>query len=513
MSITHEQTNGNSIQALPSQVEVAVIGAGFSGLATARTLLRAGFDDIVVLERGTDVGGTWRDNDYPGCACDVPSHLYSFSFAPNPEWSSTFSGQPEIQDYIRRVARDEGLLPLVRFGAAVENAAWDEDDRRWTIETARGTLTARHLIAAGGPLSAPAIPEVPGLGSFPGKLMHSAAWDHDHDLSGERVAVIGTGASAIQFVPAIRPEVSRLHLFQRTAPWVMPRPDRQLTRVERRLYRRFPVLQHAMRNAISWAREAFALPMLHPSLARLVRLHGLRHLRKQIPDPALREKVTPDYLPGCKRILISNDYLPSLAKPNVEVIAAGLAEVRGSTVVGADGSEREVDTIIFGTGFHVTDLPIADRIHGRGGRTLADYWDGSLRAHRGTTVAGFPNLFFVLGPNTGTGHTSVLLMAEAQAAYVARALRHLRSQGHGTVEVTPEAEARWNDELQRRMRGTVWTSGGCQSWYLDRNGRNTTLWPDFGFRFRQAVRRFDPAEHSFTPAAVPALPQPEPAAA
>jgi cation diffusion facilitator CzcD-associated flavoprotein CzcO len=481
------------------ETEIAIIGSGFSGLAMAARLKRAGHRDFLILERARDVGGTWRENSYPGCRCDVPSHVYSFSFAPNPEWSATFSPQREIWDYLRKVADDEQFTEHVRFGCELERASWDAEAERWLLQTSSGPISARVLIAGAGPLHEPKLPQIPGLRDFAGTIFHSATWDHEHELDGERVAVIGTGASSIQFVPQIQPKVSKLHLFQRTPPWVMPRRQRPITRLERALYRRFPALQRAMRSAIYWARESFALPMLRVALAPMLRRVGEAHMARAVPDPELRAKLTPDYLPGCKRILVSNDYLPSLAQPNVEVVCDGIEEIRGRTVVSTDGSEREVDTIILGTGFHVLDMPIAERICDGAGRSLAEHWDGSPRAHRGTMVAGFPNLFFLLGPNTGLGHNSVVYMAEAQADYISRALRHMRAHGLETVEVSAEAQGLWNAEIEERMEGTVWLEGGCSSWYLDRNGLNTSLWPDFSFKFARALRRFDPAEHVLAP--------------
>jgi cation diffusion facilitator CzcD-associated flavoprotein CzcO len=495
-TITADRTRPPEVLAT-AELDIAVIGSGFSGLAMAVRLLEAGMRDFVVLERGADVGGTWRDNSYPGCACDVPSHLYSLSFAPNPEWSSTFSPQREIHDYLRSVAASHGVLPHVRFGCNLEGADWDEAEQRWFLRTSSGPLSVRVLIIAAGPLSEPAVPHLDGLERFEGKTFHSAAWDHDHDLTGERVAVIGTGASAIQFVPRIQPRVERLHVFQRTAPWVLPRRARRLSRFERALYRRMPAAQRVMRAGIYWARELYAIPLLRASLAPLTRRLGRSYLRRQVRDPKLRRKLTPGYAPGCKRILISNDYLPSLANPNVEVVTDGIAEVRERSIVTADGQEREVDTIIFGTGFRVTDFPIAERVRGRAARRLADVWQGSPRAHRGTAVAGFPNMFFLLGPNTGLGHTSVVVMAEAQAGYVIEALRDMRVRAAGTLEVRPQAQQRWNAELQKAMRGTVWTAGGCASWYIDRTGANTTLWPGYTFRFRRLVRRFDAESYVF----------------
>ncbi|MHB8509281.1 MAG: flavin-containing monooxygenase [Candidatus Dormibacteria bacterium] len=481
--------------ALPSATEIVVIGTGFSGLAMAARLVREGWRELVVLERGAEVGGTWRDNTYPGCACDVPSHLYSFSFAPNPNWSSTYSAGPEIKAYLQRVARDHGVLPFVRFNCHFKEGTWDATSQAWRIETSDGPILARYLIVASGALSEPSIPDLQGFNRFRGVSFHSATWDHDFDLTGKRVAVIGTGASAIQFVPAIQPRVARLDLFQRTPPWIIPRSARPVTRFERAVYRAFPVTQRLTRAAIFAARESIAVLFLHARLAPLIRLLAEAHLRRQIRDPALRRKLTPTYDPGCKRILISNDYLPALKQSNVEVITDGIAEVREHSIVTRDGVEREVDAIIFGTGFHVTDWPLAEHLRGRDGRTMAEAAGGSLQAFRGTCVPGFPNLFFLLGPNTGLGHTSVVLMAEAQVDYVMRALDHLRSAGGGTLEVRPGANRAWNHMVQKRMRGTVWTSGGCSSWYIDRNGLNTTLWPDFTFRFQRQMRSFDPSEY------------------
>jgi cation diffusion facilitator CzcD-associated flavoprotein CzcO len=491
-----------SLQGLPAETEVAIVGAGFSGIAMGAKLRRAGRGDYVVLEKGSDVGGTWRDNDYPGCACDVPSHVYSFSFAPNPNWSSTFSPQSEIHDYLRDVARREGVIARTRFGCEVEEARWDEAEQRWIVRTPEGELRARALVAAAGPFSEPVVPDVPGLESFRGTVFHSSDWNHDHDLTGDRVAVVGTGASSIQFVPQIQPRVSRLHLFQRTAPWITPKRARRVTEAEQRLYRAAPAAQRLMRWAIATARETFAIPMLKARRAELIRGVALRHLRSQVADPELRRKLKPDYAPGCKRILISNDYYPALQQPNVEVLAEGVVEVREGSVVGSDGSEREVDTIIFGTGFNVTEPPVAQRVIGRDGRSLADRWSAEgMQAHRGTTVAGYPNLFFLLGPNTGLGHNSVMLMAEAQADYALQAIERLDMEAIGALEPRPEAQEHWNAAVQRLSEGTVWTSGGCASWYLDRHGRNATIWPHFSITFRRALRTFRSHEYAFEPTA------------
>jgi cation diffusion facilitator CzcD-associated flavoprotein CzcO len=493
-------------------VKVAVIGSGFAGLGMAIRLKQMGISDFVVLERAGEVGGTWRDNTYPGAACDVPSHLYSFSFAPNPDWSSSFSPQAEIQDYLRRTTDDFGIRPHLRLGAEVRHARWDDARERWHIDTtapgARGVpekdvYDAQFLVSATGALSDPSLPDLPGLDRFAGTTFHSARWRHDHDLSGERVAVIGTGASAIQFVPQIQPRVGQLSVFQRTPPWIVPRWDRRFTRPERWMFRHLPVTQRLARTGIYWSREAYVFGFaFDPRLMKTAELVARAHLRRQVPDPELRARLTPDYTIGCKRILISNDYLPALSQPNVDLVTTGITEVRERSIVTADGRERPVDTIIFGTGFHVTDMPIASRLAGRDGVVLADHWREGAHAHRGTTTAGFPNLFMLVGPNTGLGHTSQVFMIESQINYVADALRSADARGAATVEVRPAAEAAWNARVQADMEGTVWTSGQCASWYLDAAGRNTTLWPSFTFRFRRETRRFDPAAYHFGPPAV-----------
>jgi cation diffusion facilitator CzcD-associated flavoprotein CzcO len=475
---------------------VAIVGTGFAGLGMAIRLKQEGEDDFVLLERAGDIGGTWRDNTYPGCRCDVPSHLYSFSFAPNPNWSSTFSPQGEILDYLKDCAEHFGVLPHVCFETELESAEWDGDEGLWRIETSTGPMTANFLVAAQGPLSEPALPDVPGLEDFEGTAFHSARWDHDHDLTGERVAVVGTGASAIQFVPEIQPKVGKLHVFQRTAPWVIPHRNRPLTGWERALYRLFPPAQRAMRAGIYWARELFVLLYRHRPVNRLLEQLPLRHMHSQIKDRELRRKLMPGYSMGCKRILPTDEWYPALAQPNVEVVTGGVTEVRPHSVVAEDGTEREVDTIIFGTGFHVTDVPIADRVTGRHGRTLAETWNGSMSAYKGTTVAGYPNLFFLVGPNTGLGHTSIVFMIESQITYVLDALRTLRARGAATLEVREEAQAAYNAELDRMTRGTVWVTGGCTSYYIDRNGHNSALWPTYTWPFRRQLRRFEPAAYA-----------------
>ncbi len=485
------------------QTRVAIVGAGFSGLGMAIRLKQAAIDDFVVLERGEDVGGTWRDNTYPGAACDVPSHLYSFSFAPNPHWSRTYSPQREIRDYLRRTADRCGVRPHIRFGHEVRDASWDEGAQQWRITTAQGRFAARMLIFGNGPLAEPSVPAIPGLDRFAGTLFHSARWDHGHDLTGQRVAVIGTGASAIQFVPHIQPRAGHLTLFQRTPPWIVPRLDRPISGRRRTLFRAAPIAQRARRTAIYWQREIGALGLVYrPPMMQAAERIARAHLEAQVADPALRAKLTPSYTMGCKRILLSDDFYPALTQPNVEVVTDHIREVRARSVVTDDGVERPIDTIILATGFHVTDNPIYQRVHGRDGRALTDAWHDGPRAYLGAAVAGFPNLFIMIGPNTGLGHTSMVFMIESQLAYILDCLRVMDRRGLGAVDVRLDAQDAYNDELQRRMRRTVWASG-CASWYLAANGRNTTLWPGFTWEYRLRTRRFDPKNYNVIPKPVP----------
>ncbi len=477
-------------------VRIAIVGSGFAGLGTAVALKRAGIQDFVVLERADDVGGTWRANTYPGCQCDVPSTLYSFSFAPNPHWTHTYPFQPEIWDYLRRVARDYDVARHIRFGHEVTAGFWDDERTRWTLETAGGRFTAQLVVLGVGALSEPSMPALSGLAEFAGTIFHSADWDHDHDLTGERVAVIGTGASAIQFVPQIQPRVAGLQVYQRTAPWILPHPDRPVTRGERALWRAFPRSQRLWRAAVYAAREAMVLGLtIEPRLMAGMELIAKAHLRAQVSDPQLRRRLTPDYRLGCKRILISDDYLPALCQPNVELITGGVREVRPRSIIGGDGVEREVDTIICGTGFQATSPRSAEYIRGLGGVRLGDAWRSGMSAYLGTTIAGFPNAFMITGPNTGLGHSSMVYMIESQIAYIMDALRTMDRLGVDAIDVRPEVQDAYNEELQRRLARTVWSSGGCKSWYLDASGRNTTLWPSFTFRFRARTRRFDPTDY------------------
>jgi cation diffusion facilitator CzcD-associated flavoprotein CzcO len=459
-------------------------------------LLEEGIDDFVVLERADEVGGTWRDNTYPGCQCDIPSALYSYSFAPNPDWTRFYPLQEEIRAYLQRCTGRFGVMPYIRFGAALEGAAWDERTSAWQLETAAGSLSADVLVAGSGGLSAPSVPDFPGLERFAGTTFHSANWDHEHELRGERVAVIGTGASAIQFVPYIQPLVDRLHLFQRTPVWVMPDPDRPVSARERALFRRLPATQRALRTLIYLIMEMTVFgTILNPRLARGLQAIAHRHLREQVADPELRHRLTPSYTIGCKRIVMSDTYFPALCQPNAEVVTEPITEITPNGIRTADGTERELDTIIFGTGFKVSDNPAFERVRGRGGRTLAEAWQGSPRAYLGATVPGFPNLFLLVGPNSAGGFNSIIFTTEAHVNYAIAGLRAMARSHARTVEVRPDIYEHWNRDTERRLSHSVWNEGGCSSWYLDQNGRNGVWWPGFMGRLWLKTRRFNPGEY------------------
>jgi cation diffusion facilitator CzcD-associated flavoprotein CzcO len=499
--------NGSAPAAAERHFDVLVVGAGFAGLGAAIKLHEAGFDDFAVLEKADRPGGTWRDNTYPGCGCDVPSAVYSFSFAPNPDWSRAYAEQQEIQDYLERTVEEYGVTPRIHFGTEVQEASWSEAEQRWSLDTTTGPYSARVVITGAGPLHEPNLPNVPGLDGFKGHVFHSARWDHDYDLRGRRVAVVGTGSSAIQFVPMIQPEVEQLYLFQRTAPWVIAKFDRRIGDAEKRIYRRYPGVQRALRNVLYGMFELTQMAQRRPRVMQQVQRLALLHLRRQVKDPELRRVLTPNFILGCKRILLSNTYYPALQQPNAELVPHALREVREHSVIGADGVEREVDTIIFGTGFHVTDMPIGERVRGDDGRSLADVWQGSPRAYLGTTVAGFPNLFMLIGPNVGNGHTSAIVLIEAQLEYALGALKEMRERGLSSLTVRAEVQHAYNERVQKALAGTVWNSGGCQSYYLDRNGTNSTIYPWTTIDLRRRTSRFQLDEYLACEAA------PEPVAA
>ncbi|MFI5615172.1 flavin-containing monooxygenase [Amycolatopsis sp. NPDC051903] len=481
-------------------VDVVVIGAGFSGLGVAARLDKAGFRSFRVLEAAEDLGGTWRDNTYPGCGCDIPAPLYSYSFAQKPDWTRLFAGQPEILEYLHDVARRRKLLDRLRFGQRVTRAEWDEAAGRWDVTTATGeTYRARFVVSAVGPLHFPAVPQLPGVESFSGEVFHSAQWRHDVDLTGKRVAVIGTGASAIQFVPAIVDRVAALTVFQRTPPWIVPKADRAFDARHKFWARWFPPYRWYVRDRLYWLHEKRAVGFVaDPAAMQRTADLARRLLRKQVPDEDLRTRLTPDYTIGCKRLLISSTWYPALSQPHVGVVSGGVASVRPDAVVSADGTVVPADVLVYGTGFD-TQHTIRFDVVGRGGRTLADAWRGGNQAYLGTTVTGFPNLFLMVGPNTGLGHNSQVFMIEAQASYVVAALRRLRRAK--SFDVRPEVQSAFNDWLDSRLAHTVWQTGGCRSWYQDpRSGRNTVLWPAGTVEFWRRTRRVRPADYVVEPA-------------
>lgn len=478
------------------EFHTVVIGTGFSGLGMAIQLRRDGRDDFVVLEKAADIGGTWRDNTYPGCACDIQSHMYSFSFEQNPGWSRSFSPQPEIWRYLREVADRYDLRERIHFGVEVTGMRWDADEHRWHVTTTSGAeYVAKFVVSGMGGLHVPNVPELPGIENFEGVAFHSARWDHDYDLAGKRVAVVGTGASAIQFVPRIAPTVGRLTVFQRTPPWVMPKPDYAIPGWLKRLFRAVPGTQRLYRDAIYWLLEARAIGFNgNKGLLKLASRIALRHMHKAVEDPELRAKLTPDYVMGCKRVLIANDYYPALTRDNVEVVTDGIREVRANSIVDAAGVEHEVDAIIYGTGFHVTDAFDYLDITGVDGRDLAKEWrEHGMQTHLGITVAGFPNLFFLLGPNTALGHNSVVFMIESQIRYVSQAMALVESRGAAGLDTREGAQARFQSDIQRKLVKGIWTQGGCKSWYLDSRGVNRTIWPGFTWRYWLRTRKLDPS--------------------
>ncbi|MEV4107527.1 NAD(P)/FAD-dependent oxidoreductase [Nonomuraea sp. NPDC049695] len=472
---------------------LAIIGSGFAGIGMAIKLKEAGFHDFVILEKAAELGGTWRDNTYPGCACDVPSHMYSYSYELNPDWSRMFSPQEEIWDYMRSCADKYGVTQHIRYGKRVVALEYDDARRDWSVATDDGeTFRTNAVVSAIGALHIPKFPEISGRESFAGPAFHSAEWDHSIDLTGKRVAVIGTGASAIQFVPQIAPVAGRLTVFQRTPPWIHPKPDFAFSRGARRILRA-PGLARTMRGALYWALESRALGFtVDPRLMKVHEKLARRHLEAQVPDPALRRRLTPDYLIGCKRILISSDYYPALNRDNVELVTDEIAEIRPYSIVDAAGVEHEVDVIVYGTGFKVVDAIQDQHIVGRGGLKLQDAWQDGIETYYGITTAGFPNLFFLLGPNTGLGHNSVVFMIESQVRYVIDCLRLLSRTQARAVEVKPGVQQAFGRRLRERLDPLVWNAGGCTSWYLDEHGVNRTIWPGFTFEYWARTRRVKP---------------------
>jgi len=474
-----------------TDVEVAIVGSGFSGIATGYLLREAGITSFVILEKGHDVGGTWRENHYPGAACDVPSHLYSFSFEPNPRWSRAYSLQSEILDYLRRTAGKHGITPHVRFGSYVDRCDFDEARGAWTVTTKDGhTVRARSIVLGNGALHLPQLPDIAGRDSFRGPAFHTAKWDDTFDPTNKRIAVVGTGASAIQVVPALAGKAAHVDLYQRTPAWVVPRNDHAYSERTQQLFSRHPRVQKLLRAAIYTRSEASAVAFLEPRVMAPLEWIAKQHIARQVRDPALREKLTPRYRMGCKRILLSDDYYPALCRDDVAVITTPIDRVEGKGIRTRDGSLREVDAIVWATGFDVAGYLSPITIHGRDGKGLAETWKSSPEAYLGISVAGFPNLFTLMGPNTGLGHNSMIFMIEAQARYAVQAICAIRDRSLRYLDVRADVQRAFTAELDRKMSKTVWMSG-CHSWYLAGGGRNSTLWPGYTFDYWWQTRTLD----------------------
>lgn len=491
---------------MQTAVDVAIIGAGFAGLAAAVRLKEQGNKSFVIVERANEIGGTWRENIYPGCTCDIPSHLYSFSFAQNPGWSRTYATQPEILDYLKQVVNQYELASSIRFNTEILRTEFSTATGRWTLTDRAGrAMTARVVILAVGPLNRPAIPKLSGLDTFAGKTFHSAQWDYSYDLAQKRVAVIGTGASAIQFIPQIAPIVDQLTIFQRTAPYVMSRGDRAISATELALFRHLPLAQKMYRSWIYWRNELNGLSFLgHELFNQIGTERAKKHLERSIKDPVLRQKVTPNYKLGCKRVLISDDYYPALTRSNVVLETNGIAEIKPHSIVDKDGIERPIDAIIFGTGFMVSGMIGRMQIVGRYGQNLFDQWiSQGAEAYHGTTISGFPNLLFLTGPNTGIGHNSIIHMIESQVNYAIDYLQQLDKTGKNTfLDVKPDAQKHYNVMIQQKTAKTVWASG-CRSWYLDSKNQNRSIWPGLTLDYRKATRRVSVTDYDIVPCRQP----------
>lgn len=478
--------------------EIAVIGTGFAGICMGIKLLEAGINDFVILEKADDIGGTWRDNTYPGAACDVSSHLYSFSFEPNPDWSRMFSGQKEIYDYLKNVVKKYQLEPYIKYEHEVTGGSFDELSGKWNINVSgKEDIKARFWINGMGPLNRPTFPEIPGKDSFQGPAFHSSEWDHSVDLNGKRVAVIGTGASSIQVTPSIAPIVEQLYVFQRTPAWVMPKMDRTMTSFEKKLFKAIPFIQKLYRWRIYWYNEIPAYAFTYkPKYTKFIQALSLRNLKKRVPDKALREKLTPKYMIGCKRILLSNDYYPAFLRPNVELVTEGIESIDENSIITRDGNKREIDAIVYCTGFMAAEFPAYFKMKGLNGKTLDDEWKTAPEAFLGTTVSGFPNMYLIIGPNTGLGHNSMIYMIEAQVTYIMDALKKARKANYKYMDVKKDSQDEYNKNIQKKLVGTAWDSG-CVSWYQTKAGKNTSIFPGFTFEFSKKTKKVNERDYNW----------------
>ena len=479
-----------------TKIDTAIIGTGFSGIGMGVSLLKQGLTDFTIFEKADSLGGTWRDNNYPGCACDVQSHLYSFSFAPNPNWSRAFAPQPEIKRYLEDVSAEYGLKQHLKYGHELVAANYQTEEKCWHLRFRNGRIVeANKLISAIGALHIPNRPEIKGAETFAGDMFHSAEWQQDVDLTGKRVAVIGTGASAIQFVPAIVQKVKSITVFQRSPAWVIPKPDREIGSLEKKLYNSFSSLMSLQRGRTWLQLETRAIAFNYArNVLKLLEARAKRYIRSQVKDPAKAEALTPDYRIGCKRILISNDFYSAMNRNHVSIETDAISEITEKGIIDANGNLHEVDVIILGTGFKTLDAIKDLHVANGEGTTLAETWKNGAHCHLGTMVSGFPNFFLLLGPNTGLGHSSQVFMIESQINYVSDAIKKMKKMDVASVDVRPSVQAAFIDKIQASMKRTIWTTG-CDSWYLDANGKNWTTWPGFTFAFRWMTRKFDLNQH------------------
>jgi cation diffusion facilitator CzcD-associated flavoprotein CzcO len=457
--------------------DTLIIGAGISGIAAAIKLNKVGYHNFKIIEKASRVGGTWRENTYPGCGCDVPSALYSYSFAPSAKWSHLFAKQPEILNYLEDVTEQFNLKPLIEFNNELLKATWDDQRHLWVMDTTSGQYLARTVVFATGPITEAQVPHIDGLDTFTGEMFHSARWNHDYDLTGKRIAVIGTGASAIQFVPRIQPLVKELYVFQRTAPWVLPKPDMNLGQVSKAVMKKVPAIQKTWRKSVATSLNVINFGLRNPRVLKPVNELGKQLLKLQVKDAELLKNVTPNFLVGCKRILFANDYYPALQAKNTQLIPHGLVKIENNTVIASNGERHEVDVIIWGTGFEVSHPPIGKKVTNADGEVLADLWkDTSPQAYLGTSIENTPNAFLVLGPNVLV-YDSFIGLAEAQLDFIIDGLLKIKSQGITKLSVKSEIIKKHNDLVQKNIKTTVFNSGGCKSYYLDQNGRNFAAWP------------------------------------
>lgn len=482
------------------ETKVLIIGGGYSGIGAAIRLKQSGIEDFILIDKAHKLGGTWRENTYPMAGADTPSIIYSFSYARNPDWDYTFALQPQIERYLDDTADRFGVTPHAQFNTEAQASSWDEAAGRWSVETNQGTIRAKYVIACAGPMHEAAFPDIPGVEKFAGDAFHTANWNHDVDLTGKRVAVIGTGASAIQYVPVIQKQVSELILFQRTAPWVMPRMNRRARPWKKAMYRRFPAINRAVADVIYACSEGLQLLERRPARMKLLEQIGLWNLRRSVADPALREQLTPKFAMGCKRILFSNEWYPAIAASNATVVPQGVREVDATGLVDAAGTHYDADVIIYSTGFKVTDPDIARRVRGRDGELLAEHWNGSPFAYQTVAVHGYPNAFVLLGPNVGNGHGSVTTLVELLSDYIVKGIEAAESAGAKSVEVKQHVQDVWNAQVQDSLRGTVWNDGGCSSYYIDATGRNSAIYPWTTIRFKHDTERFNLDDYELTPA-------------